>query len=308
MGEATGLNQTLEIAIEEAIVRAVESEATERAVSRILNGPLIEQAVEQALRSPAVEQAVLDVVDSDLTERVWGRILDSEETQKLIERIANSPEIRSAIATQGFGLVDQVGSEVASVSRQVDSLVERVVWRATFKRPRSEPTDRVGIVTRALALAIDALVVNIGLVSLTAILGLLSSFLGLEVNPDSRPVAAVGAFSWFALASIYLFTFWSISGQTPGMRFLDIEIEPFKRSSIGPRAAFRRLVGFWLSVIPFCLGFIGVVLRRDRRPFHDRLGGTVVRYERRDELVVLIPEPGVRVATDPLPEGTTGPQ
>lgn len=279
MADATGLSDTLEAAIEEAIVRAVESEATERAVSRIVNGPMVEQAVEQALRSPAVEQAVMDVVDSDLTERVWARILDSDETQKLIERIAGAPEIRSAITAQGIGLVDQIGAEVAAVSRSVDTVVERAAWRITFRRPRTEPTGNVGVVTRALALAIDALVVNIGLVSVSAILGLLSSFLGLGIDPGSRPVAAVGAFSWFALASVYLFTFWAISGQTPGMRFLDIEIDPGGSGHLGPRRAGRRLLGFWLAAIPFCLGFAGVLFRQDRRGLHDRFGKTAVRYE-----------------------------
>ncbi|MCO5316054.1 MAG: RDD family protein [Solirubrobacterales bacterium] len=277
VASATGLGQTLETAIEEAIVRAVESEATERAVGRILNGPVVEQAVEQALRSPAVEQAILDVVDSDLTDRVWARVLDSEETQKLIEHIAGSPEIRNAIAAHGIGLVDQIGGGVASVSRLVDSLVERVAWRLTFRKPRTDPTDRVGVVTRALALAIDALIVNIGLVSATAIFGILTSFLGLNIDPDSRSTAVVGATTWFGLASVYLFTFWALSGQTPGMRFLNIEIKP--GNGLGGRPAFRRLVGFWLCVLPFCLGFLGVLLSRDRRGFHDRLGRTEVLYE-----------------------------
>lgn len=292
VADATGLSEALETAIEDAIVRAVESEATERAVSRILNGPAIEQAVEQALRSPAVEQAMLDIIDSDLTDRIWGRILDSDETQLLIEKIASSPEIRSAVAAQGIGLVDQIGAGVASVSRPVDSIVERVAWRATFRKPRTEPTGHVGVVTRALALAIDALAVNLGLVSATAILGLLASFLGLDISSGSRPVAAAGATTWFLMASVYLFTFWAISGQTPGMRFLDIELETDAGGGgIGTRAARRRLLGFWLAVIPFCLGFIGVLLRRDRRGLHDRLGGTVVRYERHDLGELPVPSP-----------------
>lgn len=276
-------------------MKAVESEATERAVTRILNGPAVEQAVEQALRSPAVEQAVIDVVDSDLTERVWGRILDSDETQRLIERIARSPEIRSAIAAQGVGLLDQLGVGVSSVSRLVDSLVERLAWRVTFRRPRTGPTDRVGLVTRALALAIDALVINIALVSAGAILGLLTSFAGIGLDPESRPLATLGAVSWFALSSVYLFTFWAISGQTPGMRFLNIRIEPVEGTVVGPRSAARRLAGFWLAIIPFCLGFLGVLLRNDRRGFHDRLGRTVVRYQRRDPWGRPVPDP----ASDP---------
>jgi len=279
---AAGLGDALESAIEEAIVRAVESEATERAVARILNGPTLELAVAQALRSPAVEQAVTDVLDSEMTERIWGQILDSDETQQLIEKIAGSPEIRRAITAQGVGLVDQLGAGIAAVSRLVDSLVERVARRITFRRPRSEATDRVGVVTRALALAIDALVVNIALISTTAILGLLSNFLSIGIDPESRQVAALGATTWFVMASIYLFTFWAISGQTPGMRFLNIKIEPATGTRIGGRAARRRLLGFWLAVIPFGLGFLGVLLRNDRRGLHDRLGRTLVRYEDRD--------------------------
>lgn len=275
---ATGLDRALESAIEDAIVRAVESEATERAVARILNGPAIEQAVQQALRSEAVEQAILEIAESDMVDRVWGRILDSDETQRLIERIAESPEVRSAIASQGMGLIDDLGREVAGVTRLVDFLVEKVVRRVLFRRPRTEPTDRVGASTRTLAMAIDAVLVNAGLFTATAILGLLASFIGLDLDTPSRPVVTLGAFSWFAVSSLYLFTFWAISGQTPGMRFLDIRIERDGESTLGPRTAFRRLVGFWLAVLPFCLGFIGVVVRLDRRGFHDRLGRTNVYY------------------------------
>ncbi len=275
---ATGLDRAVESAIEEAIVRAIESEATERAIARILNGPLIEQAVQEALRSDAVEEAVIEIVDSDLVDRVWGRVLESDETQRLIERIAESPEVRSAIASQGMGLIDDLGREVSKVTRLIDFLLEKVVRRILFRRPRSEATDRVGASTRALALAIDAVVINAGLFTATAIFGLLASFLGLEPGNASGPIVTLGAFSWLTVSSLYLFTFWAISGQTPGMRFLDIRIERHGRSSLGTRPAFRRLVGFWLAVIPFCLGFIGVLVRLDRRGFHDRLGGTDVFY------------------------------
>lgn len=275
---AAGLDRALESAIEEALVRAVESEATERAVARILNGPMVEQAVGEALRSEAVEQAVLEIVDSELVDRVWGRVLESDETQRLIERIAESPEIRSAIASQGMGLIDDLGREVSTVTRLVDFVLERVARKVLFRPARSAPTDRVGLSTRALALAIDAVLVNAGLFTATAVLGLLSSFLGLDIDRATGPIVTLGAFSWLAVSSLYLFTFWAISGQTPGMRFLDIRIERDGRSGLGIRPAFRRLAGFWLAALPFGLGFLGVLIRLDRRGFHDRLGGTDVYY------------------------------
>ena len=89
---------------------------------------------------------------------------------------------------------------------------------------------------------------------------------------------AVGGAAWLALGSLYLFVFWSLSGQTPGMRFLDIRIEHQGDAAIEPKRAARRLLGFYLAVIPFCLGFLGVLVRLDRRGFHDRMGRTAVYY------------------------------
>lgn len=273
-----GLDKALETAIEEAIVRAVESEATERAVARILNGPIIEQAVQQALRSEAVEQALLETVDSEMVDRLWGRILESDETQKLIERIAEAPEVRAAIASQGIGLVGDIGRQVAKVTRMLDFLGERIARRLLFRKPNTAPTERAGFFTRLLALGLDALVVNLTLITTTALLTMIATVFGASFSEMPNGVVALGAATWFIAGSLYLFTFWSLSGQTPGMRFLDIRIEHNGTNHLGPRPAFRRLVGFWLAAIPFCLGFLGVLARIDRRGFHDRLGGTAVYY------------------------------
>ncbi len=278
MAGATGIDQAMENAIEEAIVRAIESEAVERSMTRIINGPLVENAVRDAMTSPAVEQALLEIVDSELIDRLWARILESDETQRLIERIAEAPEVRAAIASQGLGLVDDIGRGVARVTRALDFILERIARRFLMRKKRTTPTDRVGLATRLLALGLDAIVVNVVMITSTALLGLLASAVGLEPDTLSGAAYAVGGVAWLALGSLYLFVFWSLSGQTPGMRFLDIRIEHEGERAIGPRRAFRRLTGFWLATIPFCLGFIGVLTRLDRRGFHDRLGRTMVFY------------------------------
>lgn len=275
---ATGVDQALETAIEEAIVRAVESEAVERSVARILNGPLIENAVRDAMKSEAVEAALLDVADSEMIDRLWARVLDSDETQRLIERIAEAPEVRAAIASQGLGLVDDLGRGIARVTRALDFITERIARRIFFRPRRATPTDRVGVVTRALALALDAIIVNVVMVTSTALLGVIATAFGITLGDLGGAAYAVGGAAWLALGSAYLVVFWSLSGQTPGMRFLDIRIEHDGERAIGLRRALRRLVGFWLAAIPFCLGFIGVLTRLDRRGFHDRLGQTQVFY------------------------------
>lgn len=274
----TGIEQALESTIEEALVRAVESEAVERSISRIMEGPVIENAVRDAMRSEAVEQALLEIVDSELIDRLWARILESDETQKLIERIAEAPEVRAAIASQGLGLIDDIGRGVARVTRALDFAFERIARRLTLRQQRSSPTDRAGFITRALALGFDAVIVNLVMLGSTALVGLLATAVGIDIGDLSGAAYAVGGATWLSLGSLYLFVFWSISGQTPGMRFLDIRIEHEGERAIGPKLAFRRLAGFWLAAIPFGLGFLGVLLRLDRRGFPDRLGQTQVFY------------------------------
>jgi len=273
-----GLNQAMESAIEEAIVRAIESEAVERSMTRIINGPVVENAVQDAMGSPAVRQALLDIADTQFVDQLWARILDSDETQRLIKRIAEAPEVRAAIASQGLGLVDDLGRGVARVTRALDYMLERLARKVLFRKPRTIPTDRVGFITRVLGLALDAIIINVVMLTSTALLGLIASVLGLNLGDLSGGAYAIGGAVWLGMGSLYLLVFWALSGQTPGMRFLDIRIEHEGRRAIGTRLAFRRLVGFWLAAIPFGLGFIGVLLRLDRRGFHDRLGGTRVYY------------------------------
>src|SRR5262245_30808871 len=49
IGRATGIDRTMQLAAEEAIVGAIESEAVERAMARVLRGPVVEEAVQGAL-------------------------------------------------------------------------------------------------------------------------------------------------------------------------------------------------------------------------------------------------------------------
>src|SRR3954452_1690076 len=135
---ATGVDRAVEAAAEEAIVRAIESPAVERALARGLRGPAVEEAVGDALASPAVEAALLEALDSELVDRVWDRLLASDELQRLVERIAEAPEVRSAITSQGVGLLDDLRREVRKAARRLDDAVERVARRLLRRPQRTE--------------------------------------------------------------------------------------------------------------------------------------------------------------------------
>jgi uncharacterized RDD family membrane protein YckC len=274
VASATGIDEAVERTTEEALVRALESPAFERAIIRVLESEAAQRAFERTLASPAVEQAAVKVLDSQLIDHVWDRLLASEEAQKLVERIAEAPEVRAAIASQGVGLLDDIGRQVRDIAGRLDDALEATV-RRLVGRPRVEPTANVGAVTRLLAFAIDGAILNGGFLLAAAVLADLFGSDGI-----SGTGWAFGAFAWLLGGSAYLLTFWSLAGQTPGMRVLSIRIEADGSRRLGRRRARRRLVGFILSAIPLGLGFIGVITHDDRRGFHDRHAGTeVVRVD-----------------------------
>lgn len=275
IAEATGLDQTVEEMVEDAIVRAVESEATERALARILNGPIVRQAVEEALRSASVEQALIETVDSEMVDRVWARVLESDETQLLIERIAESPEVRDAIAVQGIGLITDIGIQVRDVTARMDLWIQRLV-RKVLRRPEAKiQTDRVGLVTRLLAIGLDGLIINLGLGLLISLIGVLGRTLGVTQSGSSGDVITVTVLLWFLASSAYLLVFWSLAGQTLAMRFLSTRVERYDgQSRLGLKCAILRLIGFWVSVAIFFIGFVGALLRADRRALEDVFSGT----------------------------------
>jgi len=278
----TGVDVALEQAIADAVVRTIESPAFERAMAEVLDGPAVERAVEQAIRSEAVERALTDAIDSEMIDRVWERLLASDEAQKLVERIAEAPEVRAAIAQQGVGLLSDLGRHIGEVTRRVDDVVERVVRRITFARPRTRPTEEAGAVSRLLAFAVDGILLNLGVLGVGAVLSFLINAVFGEGAHREAPLVALGIGSWILLAGLYLITFWRFEGETPGMRFigLNLEVGGVDERQLGGRKAIARLLWLLFSFFP-CLGvpLLGIIRRDDRTGLHDRRTGTTIVYK-----------------------------
>jgi uncharacterized RDD family membrane protein YckC len=276
VAEATGIDRAVEVATEEAIVRAVESPAVERALVRVLQGPAVEEAMKGALDSPAVERALVDALDSELVDTVWQRLLTSDEAQKLVERIAQAPEVRAALAAQSVGLVEDIARQVRRVARRLDDGVEHVARRLVMRKRRTEATDRAGLITRGLAVALDLGVLNAIFFAVSAMLALVASVV--LPGDATAPALAIGVGVWLIAGSAYLTFFWALAGQTPGMRFMNIRVEAGGSAELGARVAFRRLVGTWLAAIPLGAGFLGVLFSEQRHGLQDRIARTDVVY------------------------------
>ena len=276
IASATGIDEAVEIATEEAIVRAVESAAVERALARVLDGPVVEEAVERAIASPAVERALVNAIDSEMIDRVWERLLASDEAQQLVERVAEAPEVRSAITAQGAGLIEDIGRQIARIAGRLDDALESVVRRVLRRPPRPEPTNAAGLVSRGLAAVVDAGILNGAFFVVSGLFALVVSGIFQPQDGASAPTIVLGASAWLVAGATYLLTFWSLTGETPGMRFLDLEIEGDEDRGLGLRRSVRRLLGLILSIVPFGAGLWASLFDEQRRGWQDRIAATRV--------------------------------
>jgi uncharacterized RDD family membrane protein YckC len=275
--KATGIDRAVEVAAEEAMVAAVESEAVERALLRVVQGPVVEEAMQGVLESESVKRALVDALDSELVDEVWRRLLASDEAQRLVERIAEAPEIRAAISAQSVGFIEDIGRTFGRTTRRVDGVLERLARRVLVRPQRTEPTERAGALTRFLAFSLDLLVFDLCFWGVTAIAALIAIAFTGSGNGVSGVAVAVGSIGWLILSGIYFVGFWSLAGQTPGMRFFGLRLTVEGRG-LHPSRSVKRLFGMLLAAIPFGLGFLGILLDERRRGWQDRLAGVDVVY------------------------------
>ncbi len=278
VGKATGIDQAIEAAAEEAMVAAVESEAVERAIARVLKGPVVEEAMNSALESDAVKNALVEALDSELVDEVWRRLLASDEAQRLVERIAEAPEIRAAISAQSVGMIEDVGHTIGNGTRRLDSVVERVVRRIFFRkrrdgadrsRRRGDPRARL----RPRRADRQPRLLRAGRGRGPDRLGLhRQRQRRLQLRPRRGDRALVRVRQ--PLPGRLLVARRPDAGHALPRRpaRLDTRGLPLRRS-------IKRLIGMALAAMAFGLGFLGILFDKRRRAWDDRLSGVDVVYE-----------------------------
>ncbi len=135
-----------------------------------------------------------------------------------------------------------------------------------------------GIVTRTVALAVDGLVLGVGISLVTTIVGLALSVFGERLTDLEAPALLATGTAWSLVAGVYFAAFWTLTGQTPGMRALRLEVSPADGGSVHIGRALRRLVGMVLAALPLMAGYALILWDARRQGLHDKVAGTVVRY------------------------------
>jgi uncharacterized RDD family membrane protein YckC len=257
--------------LDRAIVSAVESERTIQLLRALLASPALPRLLREALESE---------IGVDLTDR----LLRSPEFERLLGHVLASPQVREALTQQSTSLAAEGAAAARRRAARFDARAERAP-RGWLGRSRPHetgsghlsPVPFAGVGTRGIALATDAAVVALLFLTGAAFVGLVSSLVG-----HLRPVwlaAAVGASAWLVLQAIYFVGFWTVAGQTPGMRLMRLRVQDRTSRPPGLARSLARLVGLALAIIPCFAGFLPVLVDDRRRALQDFVAGTVVIYE-----------------------------
>jgi len=134
-----------------------------------------------------------------------------------------------------------------------------------------------GAVSRLLAFAVDVgaswLLFTLGLAVLSVATQLVT---GRRFSLSAWQLVDLGVLVVWEF--VYFSYQWSLAGKTIGMALFGIQVVEADGSPVRSRSAFLRTLFFPISIVTFGLGFIGILVGRDRRALHDRLAHTAVVY------------------------------
>ena len=270
MAHATGVDHAVNQAVEETIVRALRSPTVIRAIERAIET----DAAGGERGSDEIAQAVRRVLQSDAAGQAWADFLESEQMQTLVERIASAPELRAAIAAQGAGLITDIGVRLTHLTEGLDDALERIV------RPHDPDSEmnQAGLATRLVAAGIDVgmLILAYSLIS-NPVAAVIAAVFG--DHPSLVAIVVLGVLGLIVAGGVFA-AFWTLAGQTPGMRFLSIRLTYQGSRHVPFGCAARRVGAVILSLIPLGLGFLAILRDPSRRAWHDRLTGTEVVYDK----------------------------
>ena len=142
---------------------------------------------------------------------------------------------------------------------------------------------QAGLVSRFVALAIDAWILTVGVATGAYVVSTALSFarLGTSVG-ESLGDALAWAGAATVLIVVYLTVCWSVFGRTPGKAVLGLKVVSTAGGDVSVPRSLLRVLGYLISAIPLYLGFAWVLVDGERRAWHDHLAGTrVVHVPRR---------------------------
>jgi uncharacterized RDD family membrane protein YckC len=133
----------------------------------------------------------------------------------------------------------------------------------------------VGLTTRAIAFALDAVVINIVAITVEFAVALILSLFHLPSELKKLLLIISGGI--YLLWTIgYFVGFCVATGQTPGARAMRFRVVAVKGEKLKPRRALLRWIGLVLAALPLLAGYVLILFDSRRRGLQDRIARTVV--------------------------------
>jgi uncharacterized RDD family membrane protein YckC len=144
-----------------------------------------------------------------------------------------------------------------------------------------------GFWRRLIAYSIDGFIIGIVFIVLAFIAGIaffygtMSSGSNAWLKEINDPALMFSFTLWLwlfsTLTNIAYFTYFHGStGRTPGKMLLGLQVVSVEGGRISFGTAFLRSVGYLVSSLVFCLGYIWIAFDKRKQGWHDKIAGTVV--------------------------------
>jgi uncharacterized RDD family membrane protein YckC len=224
-----------------------------------------ERLARRVVASSAFQRVVLDALESQLTPELVDRLLENPEIERVVESIVSGPAVRAALTRQTTSFADEVAAAVLRRATRLDEAV------------RASLAPYAGVATRGIAFGIDLAVAGAIYLAVTAMFGLVTWLAG-GLQPGWL-VAGIAAAAWTLLAGSYFALFWTVAGQTPGMRFMRLRVLTRSGAAPGAGRSAARFLALLLAIAPLFAGLLPILFDARRRGLHDLLAGTVVVHE-----------------------------
>lgn len=262
--------------VQQWIAAGMVQENRSRAVATASLNNLVQESVSDITNNPEVQVLVQEVIQS--------------QSIGIVAQILQ--EVRERLISMDIWLQGVFGSAMPIVPEFRDSYLRSLRQR----RPQYEHVNLrqtmagypAGFISRLVAFAIDVAILLFvyamgsaalsGTLNLFGLTNLISNFLSSGTIAAQITVALIGAAS-IILVAAYGILAWYLTGETIGNAVVGLQVVDLAGGRPSFWRAVRRMIGVYVAAIPLFLGFIWVLFSKDRRGWHDIIGGTYMVHD-----------------------------
>ena len=238
-------------------------------IDAAMAGPLPETLVRSSFEHRLPER-IAGQLDEAVVQRLVDQIFNSAEFEHALESALSSPRVRAALTSQGTRFTEEI---LGSLRARAGSLDDRL----SRKRDAAAPARYAGLASRTAAFAVDIVLAQIVFLLGAALVALVASLVG-GLRPDWLAQALAGA-GWIVTVGVYFVVFWTLAGQTLGMRLVGLRVTDREGKPPSVPRAMLRFVALLVAIAPLFLGLATIPFDRRRRGLQDIVAGTTVSFD-----------------------------